>query len=63
MKWADVLRDVAVVKSSDADAEIASVECDSRRLKAGAAFVAMRGGVNDGNWYIDAAVAQGLLRL
>ena len=59
MKWADALKDVAVVESSDADAEIALVEYDSRRVEAGAAFVAMRGGVTDGNRYIDAAIAQG----
>jgi UDP-N-acetylmuramoyl-L-alanyl-D-glutamate--2,6-diaminopimelate ligase len=59
MKWADALRDVAVVESSGGDVEIAAVEYDSRRVGKGAAFVAMRGGTTDGNRYIDTAIAQG----
>jgi UDP-N-acetylmuramoyl-L-alanyl-D-glutamate--2,6-diaminopimelate ligase len=39
--------------------EIAAVEYDSRRVRLGAAFVAMRGGTTDGNRYIEAAIAQG----
>jgi UDP-N-acetylmuramoyl-L-alanyl-D-glutamate--2,6-diaminopimelate ligase len=35
------------------------VEYDSRRVRQGAAFVAMRGGTTDGNNYVDAAIAQG----
>jgi UDP-N-acetylmuramoyl-L-alanyl-D-glutamate--2,6-diaminopimelate ligase len=58
MKWADALRDVALVVSSGGDVEIAGVEYDSRRVRAGAAFVAMCGGTTDGNRYINAAVAQ-----
>jgi UDP-N-acetylmuramoyl-L-alanyl-D-glutamate--2,6-diaminopimelate ligase len=59
MKWSDALKDVAVVEWSGADAEIAGVEYDSRCVGAGSAFVAMRGGATDGNFYIDKAVAQG----
>ncbi len=59
MKWVDALKEVAVVENSGADAEISAVEYDSRRVGAGAAFVAMRGGTTDGNRYIDAAIAQG----
>ena len=35
------------------------MEYDSRRVGPGDLFVAMRGGVADGNRYIDAAIAQG----
>jgi UDP-N-acetylmuramoyl-L-alanyl-D-glutamate--2,6-diaminopimelate ligase len=59
MQWADALREVSVIESAGAGAEIASVEYDSRRVRAGAAFVAMRGGTTDGNRYVDAAIAQG----
>ncbi len=59
MQWADALREVSVMESAGAAGEIASVEYDSRRVRAGAAFVAMRGGTTDGNRYIDAAIAQG----
>jgi UDP-N-acetylmuramoyl-L-alanyl-D-glutamate--2,6-diaminopimelate ligase len=59
MVWADALKEVAVIESAGAAGEIASVEYDSRRVRPGAAFVAMHGGTTDGNLYIDAAIAQG----
>jgi UDP-N-acetylmuramoyl-L-alanyl-D-glutamate--2,6-diaminopimelate ligase len=59
MKWSDALRDVAVIESSPADAQLSAVEYDSRRVSVGSAFVAMRGGVSDGNRFIDTAIAQG----
>ena len=37
------------------------VEYDSRRIKPGAVFVAMKGGSTDGNRYIDKALANGAL--
>ena len=60
MRWNDALRDVAVTASGGAgEAQIEAVEYDSRRVRPGAAFVAMRGGSTDGNRFVDAAVAQG----
>jgi UDP-N-acetylmuramoyl-L-alanyl-D-glutamate--2,6-diaminopimelate ligase len=59
MVWAEALKEVAAIEHGGAAGEIASVEYDSRRVRAGAAFVAMRGGTTDGNLYIDGAVAQG----
>ena len=59
MQWADALKEIDVVESAGAAQEIARVEYDSRRVSAGAAFVAMRGGMTDGNRYVDAAIAQG----
>jgi UDP-N-acetylmuramoyl-L-alanyl-D-glutamate--2,6-diaminopimelate ligase len=60
MFWDEALRDVRVVASGGrAASEIAAVEYDSRRVRPGAAFVAMRGGTTDGNRFVDAAVAQG----
>jgi UDP-N-acetylmuramoyl-L-alanyl-D-glutamate--2,6-diaminopimelate ligase len=39
--------------------EIAGVEYDSRRVRRGDVFVAMRGEATDGNLYLDKAIAQG----
>lgn len=59
MQWADALKEVDVVEHAGAAGEIARVEYDSRRVRAGSAFVAMRGGTTDGNRFVDAAIAQG----
>ena len=59
MQWNDVLADVSVVESAGAAVNVAGVEYDSRRVGPGSLFVAMRGGVADGNRYIEAAIAQG----
>lgn len=59
MQWNNVLADVSVVKSAEAAVDVSGVEYDSRRVGPGSLFVAMRGGVADGNRYIEAAVAQG----
>lgn len=48
-----------MVECADAPAEVTGVEYDSRRVKPGDVFVAMRGEATDGNRYIDAAIAQG----
>ena len=59
MDWVQALKEVSAIERAGAASEIACVEYDSRRVGPGAAFVAMRGGTNDGNRYIDAAIAQG----
>src|SRR3984885_14999984 len=59
MEWNDVLHEMAVLSCTDAPVEVFGVEYDSRRVGRGDLFVAMRGGVADGNRHIDAAVAQG----
>jgi UDP-N-acetylmuramoyl-L-alanyl-D-glutamate--2,6-diaminopimelate ligase len=43
------------------DAEVAAVEHDSRRVQAGALFVALRGAVADGHQFVDAALRKGAL--
>ena len=63
MQWVDALREVSVTESAGAAGTIASVEYDSRRVRPGSAFVAMRGGTTDGNRYIDAAIAQGAVAI
>ena len=61
MLWSDALTDVAAVADAFyyAPVQVSGVEYDSRRVSAGAVFVAMRGETTDGNRYIDAAIAQG----
>ena len=61
MIWSEALAGVAVVADAllRAPVEVSGAEYDSRRVRAGAVFVAMRGGVTDGNKYIDAAIAAG----
>jgi UDP-N-acetylmuramoyl-L-alanyl-D-glutamate--2,6-diaminopimelate ligase len=59
MEWNDVLHEMAVLDSTHVPVEVSGVEYDSRRVGRGDLFVAMRGGVVDGNRYIDPAIAQG----
>lgn len=49
----------AVETTGDGDVEITGVESDSRKVKEGFLFVAVRGTAVDGHAYIDAAVATG----
>jgi UDP-N-acetylmuramoyl-L-alanyl-D-glutamate--2,6-diaminopimelate ligase len=51
--------DGAEVLAHSGDPDVRSVEYDSRRVKPGCVFVAMRGESNDGNRFIDQAIAAG----
>jgi len=53
------LLDGAEVLSQSGDPGITSVEYDSRRVKPGSLFVAMRGESSDGNRFIDLAIQSG----
>lgn len=59
MRVDDVLRGVACVRRSGDEANVTSVEYDSRHVGPGSLFVAMRGGSADGNLYIEKALAAG----
>ena len=62
MKWKDLIAEVeAVGASGDSDGDITGVEYDSRRVRPGSVFVAMKGGTTDGNRYVDKAIAAGAL--
>lgn len=50
---------MATLACANAPVEVTGVEYDSRRVKPGDVFVAMRGGTADGNRYIDAALRRG----
>src|SRR6202167_6189364 len=53
------LLDGAEVLSQRGNPDVSSVEYDSRRVKPGCAFVAMRGETSDGNRFIDQAIQSG----
>jgi UDP-N-acetylmuramoyl-L-alanyl-D-glutamate--2,6-diaminopimelate ligase len=62
MLWSELIAEVASVGSAGAStAPIIGIEYDSRRVKPGAVFVAMKGGTTDGNRYIDKALDAGAL--
>ena len=58
MTFQEVL-DGAEVVARSGDTTVVGVDYDSRRVKPGFVFVAMRGEVSDGNRFIDAAIAAG----
>ena len=60
MFWNDLKSEVeSVAAAGDSSEPLTGVEYDSRRVKPGAVFVAMKGGSTDGNRYIDKAIAAG----
>jgi UDP-N-acetylmuramoyl-L-alanyl-D-glutamate--2,6-diaminopimelate ligase len=62
MNWNDLIAEIASEGSAGAsDALITGIEYDSRRVRPGAVFVAMRGGTTDGNRFIEKAIASGAL--
>src|SRR5271170_773925 len=58
-----ILQGVPYLRRSGVDVAVSGVEYDSRRVGAGALFVAMQGGTTDGNRYIAAAVKQGAVAI
>jgi UDP-N-acetylmuramoyl-L-alanyl-D-glutamate--2,6-diaminopimelate ligase len=62
MIWKELIEEVtAVGAGGDSDQPVTGVEYDSRKVKPGAVFVAMKGGSTDGNKYVDKAIAAGAL--
>ena len=62
MNWNELAAEVtAVGASGDSSEQVTGVEYDSRRVRAGAVFVAVKGGSTDGNRYVDKALAAGAL--
>jgi UDP-N-acetylmuramoyl-L-alanyl-D-glutamate--2,6-diaminopimelate ligase len=53
------LLDGAEVLASSGDSDVSCVEYDSRRVKPGCVFIAMRGESSDGNRFIDQAIQSG----
>jgi UDP-N-acetylmuramoyl-L-alanyl-D-glutamate--2,6-diaminopimelate ligase len=62
MKWEELIDEVTAVGSSGgSDEPVTGVEYDSRRVRQGSVFVAMKGGSTDGNRYVEKAIAAGAL--
>jgi UDP-N-acetylmuramoyl-L-alanyl-D-glutamate--2,6-diaminopimelate ligase len=59
MRFEELLSGAEVVRRAGPTAEIASVEYDSRRVRAGSLFLAMQGETTDGNRHISKAIEQG----
>ena len=60
MFWNDLKNEVEAVEAAGERAEpLTGVEYDSRRIRLGAVFVAMKGGSTDGNQYIAKAIQSG----
>jgi len=57
------LLDGAEVLAQSGSAQISGVEYDSRQVRPGTLFVAMRGGSSDGNRFIDAAIKAGAVAI
>jgi UDP-N-acetylmuramoyl-L-alanyl-D-glutamate--2,6-diaminopimelate ligase len=62
MNWSDLIAEVNSVGSSGTSAQaVTGVEYDSRRVRPGCIFVAMKGGSTDGNRYINKAIDAGAI--
>ena len=62
MNWNELIAEVTAVGSGGgADGPVTGVEYDSRRVRPGSVFVAMKGGSTDGNRYVEKAIASGAL--
>jgi UDP-N-acetylmuramoyl-L-alanyl-D-glutamate--2,6-diaminopimelate ligase len=62
MNWKEIIDEIeAVGAEGDSEQPVTGVEYDSRRVRPGAVFVAMKGGSTDGNRYVDKAIAAGAL--
>jgi UDP-N-acetylmuramoyl-L-alanyl-D-glutamate--2,6-diaminopimelate ligase len=62
MNWKQLAEEVTAVGAGGGSEQLVTgVEYDSRKVKPGAVFVAMKGGSTDGNRYVDKALASGAL--
>ncbi|MBV9497390.1 MAG: UDP-N-acetylmuramoyl-L-alanyl-D-glutamate--2,6-diaminopimelate ligase [Acidobacteria bacterium] len=63
MKLGDLLKDVAVRGSYDAETDVRAVTVDSRRVRPGSLFVAIPGTVTDGARFIESARQKGAVAI
>jgi len=62
MNWKELAEEViAEDAGGDSTEPITGIEYDSRRVRTGTVFVAMKGGSTDGNRYVEKAIASGAL--
>lgn len=62
MRFPDLLFGAEVLSVSG-EADVFGLQYDSRKVKQGDCFVAMKGGSTDGNEYIDSAIARGAMAI
>jgi UDP-N-acetylmuramoyl-L-alanyl-D-glutamate--2,6-diaminopimelate ligase len=63
MQFQDVLAGMASLRRSGPNPSITGIEYDSRRVRPGSLFVAMRGESTDGNRFVEAAIAGGAVAI
>ena len=62
MNWKELVEEVAAVGAGgDSEQQVTGVEYDSRKVRPGAVFVAMKGGSTDGNRFVEKAIKAGAL--
>ncbi|MGA3081689.1 MAG: UDP-N-acetylmuramoyl-L-alanyl-D-glutamate--2,6-diaminopimelate ligase [Terracidiphilus sp.] len=62
MNWKELIDEItAVGAGGGSELPVTGVEYDSRKIKPGAVFVAMKGGSTDGNRYVEKAIDAGAL--
>jgi UDP-N-acetylmuramoyl-L-alanyl-D-glutamate--2,6-diaminopimelate ligase len=62
MIWKEIAEEITAVGAvGQSDEPITGVEYDSRRVRPGSVFVAMKGGSTDGNRYVEKAIKAGAL--
>ncbi len=62
MTWKELIEEVTAVGAGGGSEQlVAGIEYDSRRVRPGSVFVAMKGGSTDGNKYVEKAIAAGAL--
>jgi UDP-N-acetylmuramoyl-L-alanyl-D-glutamate--2,6-diaminopimelate ligase len=62
MHWHDLIAEVSSVGSAgSSDAIVTGIEYDSRHVRGGSVFVAIKGGTTDGNRYVEKAIKAGAL--
>ena len=62
MTWKELIAEISFDGAAgDSEQAVTGIEYDSRRVRAGAVFVAMKGGSTDGNRYVEKAIAAGAL--
>lgn len=62
MNWKELIEEIeAVDAGGNSEQPVTGVEYDSRRVRPGSVFVAMKGGSTDGNRYVEKAIASGAL--
>jgi UDP-N-acetylmuramoyl-L-alanyl-D-glutamate--2,6-diaminopimelate ligase len=60
MQWNDLVQEITHVGAQGSTVRpVAGIEYDSRRIRPGTVFVAMKGGSTDGNKFVEKAIASG----